>query len=76
VPDANIKGRAMFVWLNFKKNGWPDFDRLFTHVLGTPKLPVGAPAHILAGIDRCLKARPPADQMVVPPPRDPGGSRL
>ncbi len=58
VPDANIKGRAMFVWLNFKKNGWPDVDRLFTHVLGTPKLPVGAPPEILAGIDRCLKERP------------------
>jgi signal peptidase I len=73
VPDANIKGRAMFIWLNFKKNGWPDVDRLFSHVLGTPKLPVGAPAHILAGIDRCLKARPPADQMVTPEP-DPSRS--
>jgi len=69
VPDANIKGRAMFVWLNFKRNGWPDVDRLFTHVLGTPRLPVGAPPDILAGIDRCLKARPPADQMVTPGPR-------
>jgi signal peptidase I len=68
VPDANIKGRAMFVWLNFKKNGFPDFDRLFTHVLGTPKLPVGAPPHILAGIDRCLKSRPPLDQTLPPPP--------
>ncbi len=69
VPDANIKGRAMFVWLNFKRNGWPDPDRLFTSVLGTPRLPVGAPADILAGIDKCLKERPPADQMVVPQPR-------
>jgi signal peptidase I len=68
VPDANIKGRAMFVWLNFKKNGWPDPDRLFTHVLGTPKLPVGAPPDILAGIDRCLKNGPPADQRLPPPP--------
>lgn len=68
VPDANIKGRAMFVWLNFKKNGWPDVDRLFTHVLGTPKLPVGAPPDILAGIDRCLRERPPADQTLPPPP--------
>jgi signal peptidase I len=73
VPDANIKGRAMFVWLNFKKNGWPDPDRLFTHVLGTPKLPVGAPPDILAGIDRCLKERPPADQTLPPPPN--AGSR-
>jgi signal peptidase I len=68
VPAANIKGRAMFVWLNFKKNGWPDVDRLFTHVLGTPKLPVGAPADVLAGIDRCLKQRPPFDQTLPPQP--------
>ena len=74
VPDANIKGRAMFVWLNFKKNGWPDVDRLFTHVLGTPKLPVGAPSDILAGIDRCLKERPPADQTLPPPPSPDTGS--
>jgi signal peptidase I len=74
VPDPNIKGRAMFVWLNFKKNGWPDVDRLFTHVLGTPKLPVGAPPHILAGIDKCLKQRPPFDQ-TLPPPPDPGAKR-
>jgi hypothetical protein len=59
----------MFVWLNFKRNGWPDTDRLFTSVLGTPRLPVGAPPEILAAIDKCLKERPPADQMVVPPPR-------
>ena len=58
----------MFVWLNFKKNGWPDVDRLFTHVLGTPKLPVGAPADVLAGIDRCLKQRPPFDQTLPPQP--------
>jgi signal peptidase I len=69
VPVGNIKGRAMFVWLNFKRNGWPDPDRLFTNVLGTPRLPVGAPAEILAAIDKCLKERPPADQMVVPAPR-------
>jgi signal peptidase I len=68
VPDANIKGRAMFVWLNFKKDGWPDPDRLFTHVLGTPRLPKGAPPEVLSGIDRCLKERPPADQTLPPPP--------
>lgn len=71
VPDANIKGRAMFVWLNFKKSdGWPDTDRLFTHVLGRPKLPVGSPAAITAGIERCLSQRPPADQTLPPPPPD------
>lgn len=68
VPDANIKGRAMFVWLNFKHNGLPDFDRLFTHVLGLPKLPAGAPPEVVARIQECLKERPAPDLMVVPPP--------
>ena len=68
VPDGNIKGRAMFVWLNFKKNGWPDLDRLFTHVLGPPKLPQGAPPDIVAGITKCLKERPPADRLLPPNP--------
>ena len=69
VPDGNIKGRAMFVWLNFKKNGMPlDFNRLFTHVLGTPKLPQGAPPDIVAGIEKCLKQRPAADRLLPPDP--------
>jgi signal peptidase I len=68
VPDGNIKGRAMFVWLNFKKNGWPDLDRLFTHVLGPPKLPQGAPPDIVAGITKCLKERPAADRLLPPNP--------
>jgi signal peptidase I len=68
VPDGNIKGRAMFVWLNFKKNGWPDLDRLFTHVLGAPKLPEGAPPNIIAGIEKCLRERPAADRLLPPDP--------
>jgi signal peptidase I len=69
VPDANIKGRAMFVWFNIsKKSGWPDLDRLFTHVLGAPKLPAGAPPDIVAGIEKCLKERPASDRLLPPDP--------
>ncbi len=69
VPDKNIKGRAMFVWLSFGSDGWLTFDRLFTNVLGTPRLPKGASPEILAGIDRCLRSRPPLSATTPPPPK-------
>lgn len=62
VPDANIKGRAMFVWWGV------DLDRLFMRVLGTPRLPRGAPPHILSGIEKCLASRPPVSETTPPPP--------
>jgi len=63
VPDANIKGRAMFVWW-----GVNPLDRVFTHVLGTPRLPQGAPAPIVAAIEKCLAGRPPPSETTPPPP--------
>jgi signal peptidase I len=62
VPDANIKGRAMFVWWGVA------MDRLFMNVLGTPRLPKGAPAEIVAGINSCLAKRPPLSETTPPPP--------
>jgi signal peptidase I len=62
VPDANIKGRAMFVWWGVA------LDRLFMNVLGTPRLPKGAPADIVKGIDDCLAKRPPLSETSPPPP--------
>jgi signal peptidase I len=62
VPDANIKGRAMFVWWGVA------FDRLFMNVLGTPRLPKGAPPEIVAGINACLAKRPPLSETTPPPP--------
>ncbi|HVJ20934.1 MAG TPA: signal peptidase I, partial [Polyangiaceae bacterium] len=62
VPDKNIKGRAMFVWLSFGNDGWLTFDRLFHNVLGTPTLPKGASPDIMAGIDRCMRNRPPRSE--------------
>jgi signal peptidase I len=65
VPDANIKGRAMFVWLSFGTDAAVTWDRIFTNVLGRPRLPKGAPDALVQGIDRCLAQRP---QQTLPPP--------
>jgi signal peptidase I len=62
VPDPNIKGRAMFVWWGVA------LDRLFMNVIGAPRLPKGAPPEILAGIERCMRERPPVSQTTPPPP--------
>jgi signal peptidase I len=69
VPDANIKGRAMFVWLSFGSDGGVTWDRLATNVLGKPRLPKGAPAELLQSIEKCLRERPPLSQTLPPPPR-------
>ncbi len=62
VPFENVKGRSMFVWLSFNENGSDLFgvtwDRLFTHVMGAPRLPKEAPDELTKGIERCLSARP------------------
>ncbi len=60
----------MFVWLSFGSDGWLTLDRLFTNVLGTPRLPKGAPPEILANIEKCLRRTAAAQQ------NDAAGSRL
>lgn len=65
VPDANIKGRAMFVWLSFGTDAAVTWDRIFTNVLGRPRLPKDAPDVLVAGIERCLAQRP---AQTLPPP--------
>lgn len=70
VPDANIKGRAMFVWLSFGADAAVTWDRLFTNVLGKPRLPKEAPVELVKGIDRCLAQRP---AQTLPPPAKAGG---
>jgi signal peptidase I len=67
VPDANIKGRAMFVWLSFGADASVTWDRIFTNVMGHPRLPKGAPDHLVQGIERCLQKRP-AQTLPPPPP--------
>ncbi|HEX7452474.1 MAG TPA: hypothetical protein VF294_09330, partial [Polyangiaceae bacterium] len=68
VPDANIKGRAMFVWLSFGSDGGVTWDRLATNVLGKPRLPKGAAPELLQGIEKCLRERPAPSQTLPPPP--------
>jgi len=75
VPFDNVKGRAMFVWLSFDDDAdrflpvtW---DRLFTNVMGAPRLPKEAPESLKKGIARCLTQRP---ENTTPPP--PNQARL
>lgn len=62
VPYENVKGRAMFVWLSFNEQKVDPlgvtWDRLFTNVMGTPRLPKEASETLKAGITRCLAQRP------------------
>jgi len=68
VPFDNVKGRAMFVWLSFNEQKVDPlgvtWDRLFTQVMGKPRLPKEANPELKAGIDRCLGERP---QVTDPP---------
>jgi signal peptidase I len=69
VPFENVKGRAMFVWLSFNEQKVDPlgvtWDRLFTQVMGTPRLPKEANPELKAGITRCLAERPAVTD---PPP--------
>jgi signal peptidase I len=58
VPFANMKGRAMFVWL--------PMDRFLVNVMGSPQLPNGAPAEMVRGIATCLSKRPTPSETVPP----------
>jgi signal peptidase I len=58
VPYALIKGRALFVWLSFGRDGGVTWDRLLHNVMGTPALPKGASPQLGVGIERCLMSRP------------------
>jgi signal peptidase I len=59
VPFANIKGRAMFVWL--------PLERLLVNVMGKPQLPAGASPEILQGIEHCLRTAPALADTFPPP---------
>ena len=69
VPFENIKGRAMFVWMSFGPGGGIAQDRLFVNVLGRPKLPGGQDPSLQAGLDKCMRERPPVEQTTPPPPQ-------
>ncbi len=66
VPFENIKGRAMFVWMSFGPGGGIAHDRLAVNVLGRPKLPGGQDPGLQAGVDKCLRERPPIAETTPP----------
>jgi len=75
VPYANIKGRALFVWLSVADS--MDWSRMFAPVMGRPpgKGPFGMlPPTMTAvepAIDKCLRERPPLERT-----RPPAGGQV
>jgi len=67
VPFANVKGRALFVWMSFGSDGGITWDRLLVNVMGQPRLPKEAPQSLTEGIKKCLAGRPPVSETTPPP---------
>jgi signal peptidase I len=63
VPFANIRGRALFVWLSVSDSG-VDYSREGAPVMGLPRLPPAASA-LEPELEQCLRSRPPVTN---PPP--------
>ena len=70
MPFANIKGRALFVWMSFGADGGVTWDRLLVNVMGQPRLPKEAPQSLVEGIKKCLASRPPVSETTPPPPKN------
>lgn len=66
VPFANIRGRALFVWLSVSDNG-VDWSRLGAPVMGRPRLP-NAMKGLEPALSKCLAERPPLDKTTPPKP--------
>jgi signal peptidase I len=66
VPFANIRGRALFVWLSVSDNG-VDWSRLGAPVMGRPRLP-NAMRGLEPALAKCLAERPPLDKTTPPKP--------
>ena len=67
VPFANIKGKALFVWLSFNGSKLA-FDRLLVNVMGQPKLPPELVSSLGPGVEKCLRERPPLSETTPPAP--------
>jgi signal peptidase I len=67
VPYANIRGRALFVWLSVSDLGF-DWSRLGAPVMGRPRIPPNMRPTLQASLDKCLKDRPPLSKTQPPPP--------
>jgi signal peptidase I len=64
VPFANIRGRALFVWLSVSDNG-VDYSREGAPVMGLPRLPPAASA-LEPQLQQCLRSRPSVTNPPVP----------
>src|SRR6185295_16142110 len=67
VPYANIRGKALFVWLSVTDSGI-DWSRLGAPVMGRPRLPA-AMRPLEPALDKCLRERPSRDKTTPPPPK-------
>jgi signal peptidase I len=64
VPFANIRGKALFVWLSVSDNG-VDLSREGAPVMGRPRLPLAMSA-LQPSLDKCLRDRPSLDKTTPP----------
>jgi signal peptidase I len=69
VPFANIKGRALFVWLSFDATGKMAWERILVDVMGKPRLPPELEPSLGAGVEKCFRDRPPLSETTPPAPR-------
>ncbi len=67
VPFANIRGRALFVWLSVADGGI-DWSRMGAPVMGRPRLPA-AMKGLEPSLEKCLRERPPLDKTHPPAPK-------
>jgi signal peptidase I len=66
VPFANIRGKALFVWLSVADSGI-DLSREGAPVMGRPRLPASMKS-LEPALEKCLRERPPIDKTTPPPP--------
>nr|MCU0658607.1 S26 family signal peptidase [Polyangiaceae bacterium] len=66
VPFANVKGRALFVWLSFENTGKVAWERLLVNVMGKPRLPPEQATQLAAGVEKCFAQRPPLSETTPP----------
>jgi signal peptidase I len=65
VPYANIRGKALFVWLSVTETG-VDISREGAPVMGRPRLPP-AMKGLEPALEKCLRERPPIEKTTPPP---------
>jgi len=65
VPFANIRGKALFVWLSMTDSGI-DWTRFGAPVMGSPRLPT-AMKGLEPAVQKCLNSRPTRAEATPPP---------